>query len=91
MQQHSFFYFHLGLCKKNITRINPKGRKYNSFSPLQIYSIECYKCGNQGHIARNCKLVIPMENDTTKSQDNEEMNVWKNKDDMECSLALCAT
>ena len=32
-----------------------------------------------------------MENDTTKSQCNSERKVWKNKDDMECSLALCAT
>ena len=43
------------------TRNNPKGRNYNSLAPLQSYNIECYKCGNQGHIARKCKLVIPMD------------------------------
>ena len=32
--------------KNKITRSNPKGRNYNSFTPLQSYSIECYKCGN---------------------------------------------
>ena len=32
---HTFVY------KKNITRNNPKGRNYNYFSPLQIYSTEC--------------------------------------------------
>ena len=32
-----------------------------------------------------------MENDTTKSQGNEERKNWKNKDDVECSIALCAT
>ena len=32
-----------------------------------------------------------MENDTTQSQSNEERKVWKNKNDMEFSLALCAT
>ena len=31
-----------------------------------------------------------MENDTTKSKGNEERKAWKKKDDMECSLALCA-
>ena len=29
--------------------------------------------------------------DTTKYQGKEEMKAWKNKDDVECSLALCAT
>ena len=67
---------------KNVTRSNPKGRNYNYFSPLQSYSIECYKCGNQGHISRNCKLVIPMENDTTKYQGNEERKGWKEEDDV---------
>ena len=50
---HTFVY------KKNIRRNNLKGRNYNSFAPLQN-STKCYNCGNQGHIARKCKLVIPM-------------------------------
>ena len=57
---HTYFY------KENITRNNPKGRNYNSFAPLQSYSTECHKCRNQRHIARKCKLVIPMD-DTSKS------------------------
>ena len=32
-----------------------------------------------------------MENDTTKSQDNEERKGSKKKDDVECSIYLCAT
>ena len=79
------------LFKKNVTRINPKGRNYNSFSPLLSYNIECYKCFNQGHIAINYKLVIPMEHGTKKSEGNEERKVWKKKEDVECSISLCAT
>ena len=81
---------HTSVYKKNITRNNSKGRNYNSFSPLQSYSTECYKCGNQGHIARKCKLVIPMD-DASKYQGKEERITWKKKDDVECSLGLCAT
>ena len=33
----------------------PKGRSHNSFAPLQRYDKECYKCGDLGHVARNCK------------------------------------
>ena len=29
--------------------------------------------------------------DTSKYQGKEEMIAWKKKDDVECSLALCAT
>ena len=35
--------------------------------------------------------MIPMENDTKKYRGNEERKVWKNKDDVECLIALCAT
>ena len=45
---------------------------------------------NLGHIARKCKLVIPMDN-TSKYQDKEERKAWKKKDNMEFSLDLCAT
>ena len=35
--------------------------------------------------------MIPIENVTTKSEGNEERKVWKKKEDVECSIALCAT
>ena len=76
--------------KENITRSNLKGRNYNSFAPLQNYSTKCYKCGNQGHIARKCNLVISMD-DASIYQGKEERMTWKKKDDVEFSLALCAT
>ena len=74
---------HTSFYKKNITRNNPKGRNYNYFAPLQSYSTECYKCGNQGHIAKKCNIVIPMD-DASKSQGKEERMDWKKKDDVEC-------
>ena len=58
--------------KKSGTRSNPEGRNYNSFSHLHSYSIECYKCGNLGHIARNCKLVILMDNNLKISRKRGE-------------------
>ena len=79
---HTFFY------DKNITKNNLKGRNYNSLSPLQSYSTECYKCGNHGHIPRKCKLVTPMD-DTSKFQ--YKGIAWKRKGDVGFSLALCAT
>ena len=31
-----------------------------------------------------------MENDTKKYQGNEERKTWKKKNDVECSISLCA-
>ena len=45
--------------KKNAPSNNLKERNLNSFLPLQIYGIECYKCNNYGHIARECRMVTP--------------------------------
>jgi hypothetical protein len=33
-------------------------RNYNSFAPLLDYNIECYKCNNYGHIARDYRSII---------------------------------
>ena len=32
-----------------------------------------------------------MDNDTTKYEGNEERKVWKKKENVECSIDLCAT
>ena len=61
---------HTSFYKKTITINNPKGRNYNSCAPLYSYSTKYYKCGYLAHIARKCKLVIPMD-DTSKSQGKE--------------------
>jgi hypothetical protein len=33
-----------------------ENRNYNSFSPLQDYNVECWKCNNYGHKASECRL-----------------------------------
>ena len=38
-----------------------EGRNHNFFAHLQRYDKECYKCGNLGNIARNCKPFTPIE------------------------------
>jgi hypothetical protein len=35
---------------------NAKRRNYISFSPLQDYNVECYKCNNYGHKASECRF-----------------------------------
>ena len=61
----------------------------------QLFYWNCCACNNFWHMARNYKLMVPIrkgnENDATKYQGNEERKVWKNKDDVECSIALCTT
>ena len=42
--------------KKDTSSNKPKGRNPNRTGLLQIYDIECYKCNNLGHMARECKL-----------------------------------
>ena len=79
---------HTSIYKKNIARNNPKGRNYDYFAPLQSYSTKCYNCGNQGHIARKCKLVTPMDDISNFQYKGIS---WKRKGDVECSLALCVT
>ena len=48
--------------------------------------MECYKCQNFGHIARDCRLENPPE-ESSKPQ-NEK--IWKKKNTDNCALALKA-
>jgi hypothetical protein len=73
---------------------------YNSFAPLLDYDIECYKCNNYGHIARDCRSNIiksPKQNreeDVLTKHREEYTRVWKRKQEEpkkeECGLAMYA-
>ena len=56
----------------------------------QLFLGNCYTYNSFGHMDRKCKLVIHMDG-ASKYQGKEEGIAWKKKDDVECSLALCAT
>ena len=70
----------------------PKIRCHNSFPSLQRYHIECYKCGNLGNIARNCKPLNPIEKGD-KTRDTKKIKAWKIIEHVKekCSIAQCAT
>ena len=69
------------------------GSTYNRFGELN-YEIECYRCHNFGHIARNCRNRFT----GSSSQPREDMKVreqqtnWKRKQEdlqiEECGIAL---
>ena len=60
--------------ERNYSRRSQIGlnRNYNRFEALD-YDIECYRCHNFGHIARNCKSKITSPQD--QSRENREASV----------------
>ena len=81
--------------ERNYNRRSQMGpnRKYNRFVALD-YDIECYRCHNFGHIARNCKSKITGPQDQFK--ENRQASVcqahWKERQEASrtegCKLAL---
>jgi hypothetical protein len=81
--------------KNNKSSRNQRSRNYNSFSPLQDYNIECYKCNNYGHKASNCRLSKDsMKTSISNSQEEKYKKIWKEKQieekETECKVALYA-
>ena len=63
--------------KKKSSSNKSKGDK-NLITLIQKYDIECYKCNNHGHIARDCKLKASTNNTvTTKSQNTKRKKYWR--------------
>jgi len=62
---------------------NAERRNYNSFSPLQDYNIECYKCNNYGHKASKCRLSKYDKNINIPNY----QKVWRKKK-TECNVAV---
>ena len=60
-------------------------RNINRFENLRN-NMECYKCQNFGHIARDCRLENPLE-ESSKPQNEQK---WKKKENDNCALAFKA-
>jgi hypothetical protein len=71
-------------------------RSYNRFESLST-EVECYKCNNFGHVAKNCRMTVPpkepQQNNNSHRQEPQKMT-WIRKQDQysneECTVALQA-
>jgi hypothetical protein len=72
-----------------------QSRSYNRFGSLSD-EVECYKCNNFGHIARDCRLIVPPREPkkNINSHKQEPQRIWIRKQDQfnteECNLSLQA-
>ncbi|XP_043714642.1 uncharacterized protein LOC122663000 [Telopea speciosissima] len=53
-------------CRRNEKPINFLSK--NKFAALADDSIECYRCRKIGHLARNCKTLLPSQRQAMRSQ-----------------------
>jgi hypothetical protein len=71
-------------------------KSYNMFESLST-EVECYKCNNFGHVAKNCRMTVPpkepQHNNNSHKQEPQKMT-WIRKQDQysneECTVALQA-
>jgi hypothetical protein len=77
----------------------PRGtqrRTYKRFESLSI-EVECYKCNNFGHVAKNCRMIVPpkepQQNNNSHRQEPQKMT-WIRKQDQyrneECTVSIQA-
>ncbi|XP_043710262.1 glutamate receptor 2.7-like [Telopea speciosissima] len=55
----NFDYYYLSQQKAKNVVDHRAQHKWNPFAPLMDVMVECYRCSNYGHIARDCKTVFP--------------------------------
>ena len=73
------------------SQLAPNGN-YNRFEALD-YDIECYRCHNFGHIARNCKskIIGPQDRFRENRQPSVHQTNWRGRQEVsrteECKLA----
>jgi hypothetical protein len=71
-------------------------RSYNRFESLST-EVECYKCNNFGHVAKDCRMTVPpkepQQNNNSHRQEPQKMT-WIRKQDQysneECTITLQA-
>jgi hypothetical protein len=68
-------------------------RSYNRFESLST-EVECYKCNNFGHMAKNCRMTVPPKEPQQSHKQEPQKMTWIRKQDQysneECTVALQA-
>ena len=68
-------------------------RSYNRFESLST-EVECYKCNNFGHMAKNCRMTVPPKEPQHSHKQESQKMTWIRKKDQyrneECIVALQA-
>jgi hypothetical protein len=66
-------------------------RSYNRFESLST-EVECYKCNNFGHMAKNCRMTVPPKEPQQSHKQESQKMTWIIKQDQysneECTVAL---
>jgi hypothetical protein len=53
---------------------------YNRFESLSI-EVECYKCNNFGHMAKNCRMTVPPKEPQPSHKQEPQKTTWIRKQD----------